>query len=86
MAIVIVPLLLGAVLGIRFRVLVLFPVIGAVVVIALVAILAGANDLAVVAFNAALAAICIQLGYLAGMLVSGFSSGQLVQAKISRSA
>ena len=86
MATLILPLLLGALLGTRFRVLVLFPVIGAILVIALAAILAGANDLSTIAINATLAVICIQLGYLAGMAVTGLSSGQAVQAKISRSA
>jgi hypothetical protein len=85
-ATLILPLVLGALLGTRFRVLVLFPVIGAVLVIALVAILAGTNDLSAIAIYAALAVICSQLGYLAGMLVTGLSSGQAVQAKISRSA
>lgn len=86
MAALILPLLLGTLLGARFRVLVLFPVIGATLMIALLAILAGANDLSAIAVNATLAIICIQLGYLAGMLASGLSSSKAVQAKVSRSA
>ena len=78
--------LLGAVLGTRFRVLVLFPVIGAVVMIALAASLVGGNDLSAVTIGAAVAVSCIQLGYFAGMLVTGLSSTQAVQAKTSRSA
>jgi hypothetical protein len=85
-ATLILPLLVGALLGARFRVLILFPVTGAVVVIALLAIFAGANDLSAIAINAVLAVVCIQLGYFAGMLASGLSSGQAVQANISRSA
>jgi hypothetical protein len=82
----ILPFLLGALLGTRFRVLVLFPAIGAVVMIAMVAGLVGGNDMSSMAIDAALAVGCIQLGYFAGMLLSGLSSGQAVQAKISRSA
>jgi hypothetical protein len=82
----ILPFLLGALLGTRFRVLVLFPAIGAVLVIAVVAGLYGGNDMSAVAIDTALAVGCIQLGYFAGMLISGLSSGQAVQAKISRSA
>jgi hypothetical protein len=52
---------------------VLFPAIGAVVVIAA---FAGGNDLSVVAIVAALAVGCIQVGYFAGILVSGLSSAQ----------
>jgi hypothetical protein len=65
---------------------VLFPVIGAVVVIALVASLAGGNNISAMAIDSALAVGCIQVGYFAGMLISGLSSDQTVQAKISRSA
>jgi hypothetical protein len=82
----VLPLLLGALLGTRFRVLVLFPAIGAVLVIALLTGLYGNSDISAVAIDAALAVGCIQLGYFAGMLVSGLSSGQAVPAKISRSA
>jgi hypothetical protein len=82
----VLPLLLGALLGTRFRVLVLVPAIGAVLVIDLVAGLVGGNDMSAMAIDAALAVGCIQVGYFAGMLVSGLSSGQAVQAKISRSA
>jgi hypothetical protein len=82
----ILPFLLGALLGTRFRVLVLFPAIGAVLVIAVVAGLYGGNDMSAVAIATALAVGCIQLGYFAGMLISGLSSGQAVPAKISRSA
>lgn len=86
MSTLILPFLLGALLGTRFRVLVLFPVIGAVVAVALVAGLVGGNGLSALVIGAALAVSCVQLGYFAGMLVSGLSSGQAVQAKISRSA
>ena len=86
MSTLILPFLLGAVLGTRFRVLVLFPVIGVVVVIALLTGLYGNSAISTVAIDAAIAVGCIQVGYLAGMLVSGLSSGQAVQAKISRSA
>jgi hypothetical protein len=82
----ILPFLLGAVLGTRFRVLVLFPAIGAVLMIGLVAGLTGDTDPSAMAIDAALAISCIQVGYLAGVLISGLSSGQAVQTKISRSA
>jgi hypothetical protein len=82
----ILPFLLGVLLGTRFRVLVLFPAIGAVLVIDLVAGLYGGHGLSAVAIDAALAVGCVQVGYFAGMLVSGLSSGQAVPAKISRSA
>ncbi len=86
MSILILPFLLGAVLGTHFRVLVLVPVIGTVVVMALLAGLAGGTGLSAVAMSAALAVSCIQVGYIAGMLLSGLSSRQAVQAKSSRSA
>lgn len=72
----ILPFLLGAVLGTRFRVVVLFPVIAAVVLIALATAFVGGNDLSAVTIDAALAISCIQVGYFAGMLVSGHSSAQ----------
>ena len=52
---ILLSFLLGAALGTRFRVLVLFPVIGAVVVIASATAFAGGNDLSTVAIDAALA-------------------------------
>jgi hypothetical protein len=82
----ILPFLLGAVLGTRFRVLVLFPVIGAVLVIALLACLVGGQAVSAVAIAAVIAISCIQAGYFAGMLITGLTSGQAVQVKISRSA
>jgi hypothetical protein len=82
----ILPFLLGAVLGTRFRVFVLFPVIGAVLVIALLACLVGGQAVSAVAIAAAIAVGCVQVGYFAGMLIAGLTSGQAVQVKISRSA
>jgi hypothetical protein len=82
----ILPFLLGAVLGTRFRVLVLFPVIGAVLVIALLACLVGGQALSTVAVAAAIAVGSIQVGYFTGVLIAGLTSGQAVQVKISRSA
>jgi hypothetical protein len=82
----ILPFLLGALLGTRFRVLVLFPVIGAVLVIALPACVVAGQAISAVAIAAAIAVGCIQVGYFAGMLVSGLTSGQAAQVKISRSA
>jgi hypothetical protein len=64
-------LAVGAVLGSRFRVFVLFPVIGAVLVIALLACLVGGQAVSAVAIAAAIAVGCVQVGYFAGMLIAG---------------
>jgi hypothetical protein len=85
-ATLILPFLLGTVLGARFRVSVLFPAIGIVVLIALLACLVGGQPVSAVAVPAAIAISCIQVGYFAGMLATGLSSGQAVQAKTSQSA
>jgi hypothetical protein len=72
----ILAFLLGAVLGTRFRVLVLFPVIGAVVLIALLAGLVGGNGLSAAAIETVLAVACVQVGYFGGMLINSLSHRQ----------
>jgi hypothetical protein len=86
-SILILSFLLGAVFGTRFRVLVLFPIIGAVVLIAVLASLVGGTAMSAVVVDAGLAVSGVQLGYFAGILVSSLSPGQAGPlAKISRSA
>jgi hypothetical protein len=75
-SILILSFLLGAVLGTRFRVLVLFPVIGAVVLIAVLAGLVGGTAISAVVIDAGLAVSGVQVGYFAGILVSSLSPGQ----------
>ena len=59
-------LLVGAVLGMRFKVLILVPVI-IVVLLAILVIGIGSSDgFAFIALAMALAATCLQLGYLIG--------------------
>ena len=85
MSTLILAFLLGAVLGTRFRVLILFPVIVAVVLIALLAGLVDGNGLSM-AIDAGLAVSGIQVGYFAGILTSSLSPGQAGPlAKVSRS-
>jgi hypothetical protein len=62
-------------------------VIGAVVLIAALAGLVGANGMSAVAIDAALAVSGVQVGYFAGMLISSLSRRQADPlANISRSA
>jgi len=83
----ILSFLLGAVLGMQFRVLVLFPLIGAVTLtVSLAGLVAGAT-LPASAIDVGLAISGVQLGYFAGMLMGSPSPRQANSgAKISRSA
>ena len=77
----VVSALLGAVLGLRFKVLILVPTVG----IGLFVILGGGglvlhNSLTRVALAAILMATCLQVGYLAGIGIQAF----LLWARISR--
>jgi hypothetical protein len=75
-SILIVSFLLGAMLGRRFRVLVLFPVIGAVVLMALLADLVGGSAISALAIDAGLAISGVQLGYFAGIRASSQPAAQ----------
>jgi hypothetical protein len=76
----VVSALLGAVLGLRFKVLILVPTVS----IGLFVILGGGlvlhNSLTRVALAATLMATCLQVGYLAGIGIQAF----LLWARISR--
>jgi hypothetical protein len=64
----VLALLLGAVLGMRFKVLILLPVIAcAVIIIATGGIASGAQGLPILVM-AVLASICLQLGYFTGVM------------------
>jgi hypothetical protein len=59
--------LVGAVLGMRFKVLILIPAIGFAVGVVLAAGIAGGASLAAILAATALASICLQFGYLGGI-------------------
>jgi hypothetical protein len=59
--------LVGAVLGMRFRVLILIPAIGFAMVVVLAAGIASGASLAAILTAAVLASICLQFGYLGGI-------------------
>jgi hypothetical protein len=66
--VVILALLLGAVLGMRFKVLILLPaIICAVIIITTGGIASGVHGFAILVM-AALASVCLQLGYFAGVM------------------
>ena len=78
----ILALLLGAVLGTRFKVLILLPATaGAVIMIAAGSIAGGVHGLAILVM-AALASICLQLGYFGGVMTRYI----IVVARAGRSA
>jgi hypothetical protein len=75
---------IGCALGLRFRVLVLLPAIGLVWMAYLAVGLARGDATSAILVGGALAAVCLQLGYLAGATVA---HGPLTSQanKISRS-
>ena len=80
--VVILALLLGAVLGMRFKVLVLLPAIAcAVIIVATGGIASGVHGLAIVVM-AVVASICLQLGYFGGVMTRYV----MVAARAGRSA
>ena len=60
--------LTGAVLGLRFKVLVLIPAITLAVMAILARDVIHGDGVALIAVTAALAATCLQMGYLAGIV------------------
>jgi hypothetical protein len=76
----IVSVLLGAVLGLRFKVLILVPVIGMGLVVVLTGGLLLHDSLARVALAIVLMATCLQVGYLAGIGIHYF----FVWARVAR--
>jgi hypothetical protein len=67
-ALILLTLLTGAVLGMRFKVLILVPAIGSALVIIVVGDLAGGSGLFHTLILAMLAATGLQMGYLCGAL------------------
>jgi hypothetical protein len=59
--------LIGAVLGMRFKVLILMPAIGFALVVVLAGGIAGGASLTATLIAAVLASICLQFGYLGGI-------------------
>jgi hypothetical protein len=61
--------LTGAVLGMRLKVLILAPAMGATIVAVLAAGMARGQDLPAILVAGLLALICLQIGYLGGVLI-----------------
>jgi hypothetical protein len=59
--------LVGAVLGMRFKVLILIAAIGFAMVVVLAGGIAGGASLTAISIAAGLASICLQFGYLGGI-------------------
>ena len=64
---VLLVFLIGAVLGMRFRVFVLIPAIGITLTAILAVCIVRGDSIAAFAFTAVLAASCLQVGYLGGV-------------------
>jgi len=60
--------LIGAVLGLRFKVLILIPAIGFTIIAAVATGIAGGNGLLAILLAGVLASTCLQIGYLGGIL------------------
>ena len=60
--------LTGAVLGMRFKVLILAPAIGVTIIAVFAAGMARGEDLPAILLAGLLALICLQIGYLGGVL------------------
>jgi hypothetical protein len=61
--------LTGAVLGMRLKVLILAPAIGATVIAVFAAGIARGEDIPAILLAGLLALICLQIGYLGGVLI-----------------
>ena len=85
LALNLIMLLTGCALGLRFRVLVLLPGIAVVLMASLAAGLVRGDALSAILVGGALAAMCLQIGYLVGATMA---HGPLTSHanKISRSA
>ena len=59
--------LIGAVLGMRFKVLVLIPAIGFTLIAVLAACFVGGESLSITMVTAVFTASCLQIGYLGGV-------------------
>lgn len=59
--------LIGAVLGMRFKVLVLIPAIGFVLIAVLAGCFVGGESISITMATAVFAASCLQIGYLGGV-------------------
>jgi hypothetical protein len=58
--------LIGAVLGMKFKVLILIPAIGFALIVILAAGIARSDSISAILIAAALASSCLQIGYLCG--------------------
>jgi hypothetical protein len=68
-ALITVPLLVGAALGMRYKILILVPAVGTVLVIVFAGGLARGDSLAATMLATMLASGCLQIGYLCGALM-----------------
>ena len=80
-----VMLLTGCVLGLRFRVLALLPAIGFVWMADLAVGFARSDSLSAIFVGGAVAAICLQVGYLVGAIISHGPLTSRAATKIPRS-
>jgi hypothetical protein len=60
--------LTGAVLGLRFKVLILAPAIGLALIVVVAMAIARGDGVASILLAGALASVCLQVGYLGGIL------------------
>jgi hypothetical protein len=61
--------LIGALLGTRFKVLILVPAIGLALLANIVSGIVGGDSASTILIAAATAAVCLQIGYLCGVVV-----------------
>jgi len=78
--VILLAFLIGAALGMRFKVFILFPAIGLALIAILAAGIARSDSISAILIAAVLASSCLQVGYLCGT-VTGYS---IALARIGR--
>jgi hypothetical protein len=68
-ALITLPLLAGAIFGMRYKILILVPAVGSVLVIVFAGGLARGDSVAATMLATMLASACLQIGYLCGALM-----------------
>jgi hypothetical protein len=68
MTLIVLIFLIGAMLGLRFKVLILFPAMALALIAVLAGGMTGGDSLSAILIAAVLAASCLQVGYLCGVL------------------
>lgn len=84
-ALVLATLLIGAVLGMKFKVLILIPAIGLALAAILIGGVARGDSASTIVITAELAAVCLQIGYLGG-IIAFYGSGRARAGRLHNAA